>query len=126
MNTTNYAALQNVNTENGTQLPRTHVVNTKQYAFIMETLGINYAKDQITQIKTPYVTSGWTDNYKVMIKKPKFSSKDKYPCVEEMIAADAVSELTRAGYKVKVVGYGVVGRQEYDINTNTMTLYMEH
>lgn len=126
MNTTNYAALQNINTQHGPQLPRTHVVNTKQYAFIMETLGINYAKEQITQIKTPYVTSGWTDNYKVMVKKPKFNSKDKYPCVEEMIAADAVSELTRAGYKVKVVGYGVVCRQEYDINTNTMTLYLEH
>ena len=122
MNATSYGALQNVNHENGTKLPRTHVVNSQQYQLIMEYLGIDYPK---SQLPVPYVNSGLKDDYSVMLKPARFKQGDKLPNVSEMIAADAVSELTRAGYKVKIKGYGVVRRQELDANTNTVTLYLE-
>lgn len=122
MNMTNYAAMRTVNQGKGTILPRTNVVNAERYAFIMESLGINYPKDKL---ESPYVTSAWTNDYKVTVKDSKFKSSDKLPNVEQMIASDAVSELTRAGYKVYVVGYGVVKRQEYHKADHSVTLYLE-
>ena len=122
MNTANYGALQQVSHEHGTKLPRTYVVNSTQYQLIMEQLGIAYPK---SQLPVPYVTSGLREDYSVMLKKPHFKSEDKLPNVTEMIAADAISELTRAGYKVKVKGYGVVRRQDLNTATNTVTLYLE-
>ena len=122
MNTTNYGALQLVSHEHGTKLPRTHVVNSTQYQFLMEQLGIAYPKNQLP---VPYVTSGLRDDYSVMLKAANFKSGDKMPNVSEMIAADAVSELIRAGYQVKIKGYGVVRRQELNTATNTVTLYLE-
>ena len=122
MNTTNFGALQNVNREHGTKLPRTHVVNSEEYKLIMENLGIAYPS---SQLPVPYVTSGLRDDYSVMLKTPKFKSGDKMPDVSEMIASDAVSELIRAGYQVKIYGYGVVRRQVLDKSTNTVSLYLE-
>ena len=122
MNTTNFGALQNVNREHGTKLPKTHVVNSEQYKLIMESLGIAYPS---SQMPTPYVNSGWREDYSVMLKAPKFKSGDKLPDVSEMIASDAVSELIRAGYQVKINGYGVVRRQVLDKASNTVTLYLE-
>ena len=122
MNTTNYGALQLVNHEHGTKLPRTYVVNSTQYQLIMDQLGIAYPKNQLP---VPYVTSGLRDDYSVMLKAPRFISGDKMPNVTEMIAADAISELTRTGYQVKIKGYGVVRRQDLNTATNTVTLYLE-
>ncbi len=122
MNTTNYGALQNINREHGTKLPKTHVVNSEQYKLIMESLGIAYPS---SQLPVPYVNSGWRDDHSVMLKTPKFKSGDKLPDVSEMIASDAISELMRAGYQVKINGYGVVRRQVLDRSTNTVTLYLE-
>jgi cell division protein FtsI (penicillin-binding protein 3) len=122
INNTNFGALQVVNHEHGTQLPKTHVVNSQQYKLIMESLGIAYPS---SQLPVPYVTSGYRDDYSIMLKNPKFKSGDKLPDVSEMIASDAVSELTRAGYKVKIQGYGVVRRQVLDSSTNTVTLFLE-
>lgn len=122
MNTTNYAALQTVETKDGKKLPRTYVVNAERYAFIMESLGINYPKNNIS---TPYITSGLNPDYSIMIKKSKFNSEDKLPNVEGMIASDAVSELSRLGYKVVVVGYGVVREQRFDKENNTITLILK-
>ncbi|MBO4655123.1 MAG: penicillin-binding protein 2 [Bacteroidales bacterium] len=122
MNTANYGALQSVSHEHGTKLPRTYVVNSGQYKLIMEQLGIAYPQ---SQMPTPYVNSGLRDDYSVMLKPARFKPGDKLPDVSEMIASDAVSELTRAGYKVKVKGYGVVRHQELDKVTNTVTLYLE-
>ncbi len=122
INNCNYGALQTVNREHGSRLPRTHVVNSQQYKLIMESLGIAYPS---SQLPVPYVTSGLRDDHSVMLKTPKFKNGDKLPDVSEMIAADAVSELTRAGYKVKVYGYGVVRKQVFDSSSNTVTLYLE-
>ena len=122
INNTNFGALQNVDKQNGTILPRTYVVNTQQYQLIMNQLGISYPS---SQLPIPYVTSGLNEDYSVLLKNPRFKSSDKLPNVTDMIAADAVSELTRAGYKVKIKGYGVVRRQELDAATNTVTLYLE-
>ena len=122
INTANYGALQQVNHEHGTKLPRTYVVNSTQYQLIMEQLGIAYPK---SQLPVPYVTTGLRDDYSVMLKKPRFKSSDKMPDVTDMIAADAVSELIRAGYQVKINGYGVVHRQDLNTATNTVTLYLE-
>lgn len=119
---TSYGALQNVKHDNGTKLPRTHVVNSQQYQLIMEHLGIDYPKNQLP---VPYVNSGLNKDYAVILKSAPFKQGDKLPNVSEMIASDAVSELTRAGYKVKIKGYGVVRRQELDASTNTVTLYLE-
>jgi hypothetical protein len=122
MNTANYGALQQVNREKGTKLPRTYVVNSNQYQLIMEQLGIAYPK---SQLPVPYVTTGLREDYSVMLKKPRFKSSDKMPDVTDMIAADAVSELIRAGYQVKIKGYGVVQRQDLNTATNTVTLFLE-
>lgn len=122
MNTANYGALQLVNHEHGTKLPRTYVVNSAQYQLIMKQLGIAFPKNQLP---VPYVTTGLRDDYSVMLKSPRFKSGDKMPNVTDMIASDAVSELTRAGYKVNIKGYGVVRRQDLNTATNTVTLYLE-
>lgn len=117
-----YGALQNVSREHGTKLPKTHVVKSEQYKLIMNSLGIAYPSNQLP---VPYVTSGWREDYSVMLKKPKFKSEDRMPDVSDMIAADAASELIRAGYRVKVYGYGVVHHQVYDKASNTVSLYLE-
>ena len=124
MNTGNngYGALQTVNHNQNTKTPRTYVVNTEQYKFLMKQLGIAYPD---SQLPVPYVTSGLREDYSVMLKKPRFKNGDKMPDVTDMIAADAVSELTRAGYQVKIKGYGVVHRQDLNTATNTVTLYLE-
>lgn len=122
MNNTNYGALQSVDREHGTKLPKTHVVNSEQYQLIMKTLGIAYPS---SQLPTPYVTSAWREDYSVMLKSPKFKREDKIPDVSGMIASDAISELIRAGYQVKIFGYGVVNRQVLDTSTKTVTLYLE-
>lgn len=122
MNMTNYAAMRTINQEKGTRLPYTCVVNAERYEFIMQSLGIDYPKEKVT---TPYVSSAWTSNNNVTLKNPKFKSTDKIPNVENMIAADAVSELTRAGYKVKIFGYGVVRRQEYFSKEHTVVLTLQ-
>ena len=74
---------------------------------------------------TPYINSGLREDYSIMLKTPKFKSSDKLADVSEMIASDAVSELMRAGYQVKIYGYGVVRRQVLDKSTNTVSLYLE-
>ena len=98
------------------------MVNSNQYQLIMEQLGIAYPK---SQLPVPYVTTGLREDYSVMLKKPRFKSSDKMPDVTDMIAADAVSELIRAGYQVKIKGYGVVQRQDLNTATNTVTLFLE-
>lgn len=122
MNTTNYAALQTVDTKNGKKLPRTNVVNAERYAFILESLGIDRPHNNIS---TPYITSGLNADYSVMVKASKFNATDQVPNVEGMIASDAVSELTRLGYEVKITGYGVVREQTLNKKNNTITLNLK-
>ena len=122
INNINFGALQPVNHSQGTKLPSTYVVNSQQYQTIMEHLGITYPNDKLP---VPYVTSGLDNNHSVIFKKPNFNSNEKMPDVSGMIASDAVSELTRAGYKVKIKGYGVVRQQKIDADSNSVTLYLE-
>lgn len=122
INNINFGALQPVNHSQGTKLPSTYVVNSQQYQTIMEHLGITYPNDKLP---VPYVTSGLDNNHSVIFKKPNFNSNEKMPDVSGMIASDAVSELTRAGYRVKIKGYGVVRQQKIDTDSNSVTLYLE-
>ena len=46
----------------------------------------------------------------------------RMPNVRQMIASDAVAELNRAGYKVRLVGRGIVRGQSLDPATKTVTL----
>lgn len=124
MNTGNnsYGALQTVNHNQNTKTPRTHVVKTEQYKFLMKQLGIACPD---SQMPVPYVNSGLRQDNSIMLKPAKFKQGDKLPDVTDMIAADAVSELIRAGYQVKIKGFGVVRRQDFNSATNTVTLYLE-
>ena len=47
------------------------------------------------------------------------------PNVQNMIASDAVAELTRAGYKVALYGRGIVRTQVYDAENKQVKLYLE-
>ena len=78
-----------------------------------------------SQMPVPYVNSGLRQDNSIMLKPAKFKQGDKLPDVTDMIAADAVSELIRAGYQVKIKGFGVVRRQDFNSATNTVTLYLE-
>ena len=49
----------------------------------------------------------------------------KMPDVRGMLASDAVAEVIRAGYKVKIVGKGRVKTQVLDNQTGTIKLYLD-
>jgi len=51
--------------------------------------------------------------------------KGTVPDVRKMIASDAIGELNRAGYKVKITGRGIVKTQTLDPATRTVTLVLE-
>lgn len=60
-----------------------------------------------------------------MVKPVSLGKQGGVPNVQNMIASDAVTELTRAGYQVSVIGRGTVKRQEYDAGRRLVKLYLE-
>ena len=49
----------------------------------------------------------------------------KMPDVRGMLASDAVAEVIRAGYKVRISGKGRVKTQVLDDKTHTVKLYLD-
>ena len=60
-----------------------------------------------------------------MVKSVPVGKLEGVPDVRNMIASDAVTELTRAGYRVSVNGRGIVKTQVYDAANHRVKLYLE-
>lgn len=119
MNRSNYSAMRNT-----LELPfnpslENYPVNRKYYNALFSTLGFD------TTALSP------TANFYIPLRDtiPTLQSKEwtlkkegGMPDVRRMIASDAVVELNRAGYKVRLTGRGVVREQTLDPATKTVTL----
>lgn len=60
-----------------------------------------------------------------VVKAVTVGKLERMPNVQNMIASDAVAELTRAGYKVALYGRGIVRTQVYDAENKRVKLYLE-
>ncbi|MEG2071083.1 MAG: penicillin-binding transpeptidase domain-containing protein, partial [Bacteroidales bacterium] len=122
MNIANYSALQEVNRSKPKVLPRINMVNSEQFSLIMNVMGF---ENQVKTIPGPYVSTGLNQDYSVYYKSAKFNAKEKLPDVSNMIASDAIHELSKAGYKVKIEGRGVVKSKTVDRKNKIIILYLE-
>ena len=74
----------------------------------------------------PYLRVDAADTNKhVTVTALQANTYQKMPDVRGMMAADAVTELIRAGYNPRIIGKGRVKTQVYDDKTHTVKLYLD-
>ncbi|MCQ2286272.1 MAG: hypothetical protein MJZ76_05295 [Bacteroidales bacterium] len=118
----NIIDLKEVDKTNGRQIPRFAPIPSYQKEVLLNGFGIANTKNEI---KTPYINTGFDNDNKTFIKSYPYHDKDKRPSVKGLNGADAVYELSKKGYRVKIKGIGFVKEESYDATSKTVTLLLE-
>lgn len=119
LNVTNYDALRVVDQQQTKNLPRFNVVQTAQLERILSGIGL---EEKYAFVETPYASTAVTQNREREIKPYLLPGENTIPNVKNMLASDAIAELSRAGYNVQIIGKGVVKEQKYSKSNHTITL----
>ena len=123
MNSSNYSATRKASDSPFTPLGRTAPIQKKYFNTLLSGLGydtVDYETD------ATYLRVDQTDtNRHVTARALPLSQYQKMPDVRGMLASDAVTELIRAGYQVRINGRGRVKSQVLDDKTHTVRLYLD-
>ena len=123
MNSSNYSATRKASDSPFTPLGRTAPIRRQYFNTLMAGLGydtVQYDTD------VPYLRVDQTDtNRHVTARSLPLNQYQKMPDVRGMLASDAVAEVIRAGYKVRISGKGRVKTQVLDDKTHTVKLYLD-
>ena len=123
MNSSNYSATRKASDSPFTPLGRTAPIQKKYFNTLLSGLGydtVDYETD------ATYLRVDQTDtNRHVTARALPLSQYQKMPDVRGMLASDAVTELIRAGYQVRINGRGRVKSQVLDDKSHTVRLYLD-
>ena len=123
MNSSNYSATRKASDSPFTPLGRTAPIRRQYFNTLMAGLGydtVQYDTD------VPYLRVDQTDTSRhVTARSLPLNQYQKMPDVRGMLASDAVAEVIRAGYKVRISGKGRVKTQVLDDKTHTVKLYLD-
>lgn len=123
MNSSNYSATRNVKDLPLKEMRRSGPIRKNNFNVLLAGLGYDTVS---YDTKDDYLRIDLADtNKKVKVRALPLNYFQKMPDVRGMTASDAVVELTKAGYKVKVFGIGYVAKQVKEENTNTVKLYLQ-
>ena len=123
MNSSNYSATRKASDFPFTPLERTAPIRKKFFNTLLKGLGY----DTVTyETQAPYLKVDAADtNRHVTVTALQANTYQKMPDVRGMMAADAVTELIRAGYNPQIIGKGRVKSQILDEKTHTVKLYLD-
>ena len=116
----NTVNIQEVDRQNGRQMPRFNPIPSSQAGVLLSEFGIKAKQES----KSPYIQTGFNEENKTFIKDFNYNGKAKLPDVRGMNAADAIYELSLKNYHVKIEGEGFVKDQTYYPETNTVVLHL--
>lgn len=123
MNSSNYSATRSVHDLPLKQMGRSGPIKLTNFNTLLSGLGydtVSYdTKDNYLRIDV-----GDTNKH-VSVRALPLNNFQRMPDVRGMTASDAVSEITKAGFKAKVFGVGYVQKQILDENTKTIKLYLD-
>ena len=123
MNSANYSATRSAGDFPFTPLARTAPIRKKYFNTLLKGLGYDTVTYETT---APYLRVDATDtNRRVTVTALPANTYQKMPDVRGMMAADAVTELIRAGYKPHIFGKGRVKSQVLDNSSGIVKLYLE-
>ena len=123
MNSSNYSATRRVEDYPFTPLARTAPIRKKYFNTLLKGLGYDTVSYESA---APYLRVDAADTNKhVTVTALQANTYQKMPDVRGMMAADAVTELIRAGYNPRIIGKGRVKTQVYDDKTHTVKLYLD-
>lgn len=120
LNSASYSAVQNIDQTKGKKLPTVSKITPEQLKVIAADWDFNIK----TPVNVPYVYSGVDDKQRKIIKAFSINPKEEVPNVIKMLASDAVYELSKKGYKIQLVGRGIVREAKIDPKTKTAILYL--
>ncbi len=124
MNSSNYSATRRAADAPFTPIGRTAPVRKKYFNTLLSGLGYDTVTYETT---APYMRVDRADtNRHVTAVALQMKEFQKMPDVRGMLASDAVTELIRAGYEVRVIGKGRVKSQVHDSQTGIVKLYLDH
>ena len=122
-NKADYGATRKVSDLPFTPLSPTAPIRRQHFNTLLSGLGYDTVEYATT---VPYLRVEKADtNRHVKVHSLPRNQFQKMPDVRGMLAADAVPEIIRAGYKVSISGRGRVKSQTLDEKTHTIKLYLE-
>lgn len=122
LNSASYSAVQSIDQSKDKTLPALPFLPPAQ----LQTILTDWQIPMKVPTGTPYVTAVRDNNSQPQLKNVDFDAKRPLPNVVNMLASDAVYELSRKGYKTRLVGRGIVRSTDYDAATKTVTLYLSN
>lgn len=122
MNSNNFSAIRNIEEVPYTPLIQNTPINKRHFNTLFHALGYDTLQYQ-SQHSFFFVQ---TDTLRqIKTKTMPLNKIDGAPNVVNMIASDAVATLTRAGFRSKIYGRGIVKRQVVDRQNKIVKLYLE-
>ena len=123
MNSANYSATRRADEMPFTPINRTGPIRKQYFNKLLHGLGY----DTVTyETADNYLRVDAADtNRHVTAKALPAATYQKMPDVRGMLASDAVTELIRAGYRVRITGKGRVKSQVMDNSSGIVKLYLE-
>ena len=134
MNSNNYSAMHSISEYKVKPFLTNTPVNRRYFNKLLSKMGydtvayetdVRYLIVQLENTKVKDADDKLNEKKVPMVKAVKISNHEGVPDVRNMIASDAVMELTRAGMRVELVGRGVVRTQVNDIPNKRVKLYLE-
>lgn len=123
MNIHGYGAIHSITEYPKIPLANTRPVNRRYFNSLLSKIGYDTvaydASSKYLMLQQDRKTK------EVQVQSLPVRKLEKAPDVRDMIASDAVAELTRAGYKVALHGRGRVKIQTLDPSTHLVKLYLE-
>lgn len=120
MNTTHFASLHEID-QTEKKLPPSQVVAMSDISHILK----RYEMDSfLAKITHPYISIYKDEKETLQVKEFPFMNHKKQLNVIGFNAPDAIYELSKKGYKIKIVGRGKVYKQEENISDKEITLYL--
>jgi cell division protein FtsI (penicillin-binding protein 3) len=124
MNSSNYSATRSATDFPFTPLGRTGPIRKPYFNKLLHGLGYDTVAYETAD---NYLRVDITDtNRHVTAKALPAATYQKMPDVRGMLASDAVTELIRAGYDVRIIGKGRVKSQVLDNSSGIVKLYLDH
>ena len=129
MNSNNFSAMHSITEYQVKPMLTNTPVNKRYFNKLLSQMGYDTVS---YETNAPYLTVQMektkvkdSDKRIPVVKAMALSKHEGVPDVRNMIASDAVAELTRAGYKVTLVGRGVVRTQVNEVSARKVKLYLE-
>ncbi|MBR4787121.1 MAG: hypothetical protein IK013_04505 [Bacteroidales bacterium] len=123
MNSHNFGATRSITKFERQPIPRIEPVEKRYFNVLLHEMGYDTT---VTDAQSRYMISVKTKGEpQPQLQGWAFKQQDKMPDVRNMLASDAVAELTRAGYRVQIQGRGRVKNQTVDASAKTVRLYLE-